>query len=376
MKKTNAFLFLISSLCLPALAGCDESTSDSDGKTYTYTVNFFDDSETPVQIGYAYIAEGESFKSLKKMDNAEAYDYETRKDTSNEFGIRYTFDKFVGTYADGTTNHKGEVISGDVDLNNILADCNVYATFKKTALEYRVNFKNGNSSFETYENKTFAWGEFASLPTTDPSTDPEWGRDTSFLGYSFNKTDSDLVKKTSPEAKFLHGKGEPSSAKEMYDENGNSYDLASLIAGSFYEDTATMDFYAYSGTWTKIGNFKSTSYPTVNYYAKFNNELRQFTCNFYSNGSKTTLVGSLELDFASNLTFDNETKTITGTYKGVTKTLSYASITVSIKYWYGNYSGDLEVPTKYRGQEISNLSTTNQTIPVMAGLSLWPIYYN
>ncbi len=375
MKKTNASLFLLASVCVPALVGCNSTDSQSNNKTYTYTVNFFDDSETPVQIGYAYVAEGEGVKSVKKMDGADAYDYETRKDTSEQWGVKQTFDKFVGTYAEDTVNHKGESVTGSVDLDNILADCNVYATFKEETLEYRVNFKNGYSSYENYDNQTFKWGSFASLPETDPTTDAEWGKDTSFKGYVFNKEDSGLITKTTTGYEFLHGKGDPSSAKVIYAEDGSEKDSSSIVVGSFYEDTEAKDFYAYSGSWTKIGNFKSTSYPTVNYLSKFNNEIKQFKVNFYTSSEKTTLLGSVELDYATNIVFDNETSTATGTCRGVTATFDYSSITSSIKYWYGAYSSASEVPSKYRGQEISNLSTSGQTIPIMADIDFWPIYY-
>lgn len=376
MNAKTLFLTFVFALSASALVSCGTDSSESGGsdkRTYTYTVNFYDDSAIPKQIGYAYVSEGEK-AVIHKMDGGTAYDYTSNSDVDPKYGTRDVFDCFKGTYDETKLNKRGETVTGEIDLNNILNDCDVYATFKNEPLTYKVAFKVGTSAYdkETYEGKTFTWGAFADLPATDPTTDEEWGYDTSFKGYTFNDAGTDLITKSNiSSAKFLHGEGTPVSST-LYDEDGNT---ATATTGSYYEDTTNMDFYAYSGTWTKIGNFKTTTSPKVTYLSKFNKTLKQFTVNFYSDSAKTILVGSAELDYASEVKFDNTAMTITGKKNGVDVSISFASfVTTAPNYWDGVYSSDESVPEKYRGQSITNHATSGQSIPIAAPIDFWPVF--
>ncbi len=369
MKTKNLLFSVVPLLSLIGLSACDETASDSDKKTYCYTVNFFDDSETPKQVGYAYVWEGEK-ATIKKMDNSDVYDYESHSGKAVAPGTKDVFSSWKGTYDETKLNRKGETIIGEVDLSNIQNDCNVYAHFENEPLSYKVSFKNGSSIYTNYDGATFEWGTFASLPETDPTTDEEWGYDTSLKGYSFGSSTNDLLTKANAsKARFLYGEGTPATS-DLFDMEGNK---AIATPGSLYEDTTNMDFYAYSGSWVRIGNFKSATHPIVTYISNFNHELKQFTVNFYKNSSKAErdLIGSLQLDYASKVHFDNESKTITGISKGEPVSLDFSSyITDYYQYWYGCYSSDLSVPSKYRGQEVGY----RQDVPIAADTSFWPIY--
>ncbi len=376
MNPKNALLIFAIALSSATLVGCGNDSSDSDAsdkRTYTYTVNFFDDSATPKQIGYAYVAEGEK-AIIRKMDEGDAYDYVSKSGIAPKYGTRDIFDSFKGTYDETKLNRRGEKVTGEVDLNNIQNDCDVYATFKNEPLTYKVAFKVGNSAYEkeTYEGKTFTWGSFAALPESDPTIDAEWGYDTSFKGYSFNDSETDLITKANASsAQFLHGEGNPESVT-LYNEDGLT---SSPTTGSYYEDTANMDFYVFSGTWSKVGNFSTTTSPKVTYLSKFNRNLKQFAVNFYTDSSKATLLATIELDYASDIKFDNQAMTISGKKEGVDFNFDFSSYVSSAPaYWDGVYSSDSSVPEKYRGQAITNHATSGQSIPIAAPIDFWPVF--
>lgn len=372
MTKRNFFLSFIAILSVAALTSCDEESSESDRRTYTYTVNFFDDSDTPVQVGYAYVSEGEKavFHSLMGKD---AYDYKSKATASIPVGKKNVFDSFKGTYDSSKLNKRGEVVEGEVDLTNIKNDCDVYAKFNLEDLTYRVAYRNGLTTLEDHANETFKWGQFASLPN-DPEGEKEWGYTNPFVGWNLdNGHFSDrLTRANANKAKFLHGEGNPNEITSLKDESGAT---SLATQGSFYEDTLTLDFYGYSGTfWYNLGNFDATTSPKVFYIAEFAHEVVQFTVRFYASAARETLLGSLELDYASTVSFDNNTFTISGTSNGEPTSLDVTSLGTKPVYWTGVHSSDSSVPEKYRGQPITNHATSGQKVPVAAPIDFWPVF--
>ena len=372
MKKRNVLLRALSllPLSMALLTGCDPQNSESDKRTFAYTVRYFDDSPTPVQVGYAYVARGEK-PLMRKMSDGEAYDFVSHSGNAIPFGKRSVFDKFSGNYDGSQLDEEGNPLTGAIDLNHIYGDCDVYASFRNDDLTYKVAYKNGPVTLDDHKGETFSWGTFPALPNEQETT-PEWGYDHSFLGFGLETNAASPINASNyANAKFLHGSGAPASAV-LYDQNS---DPAAATPGSFYEDTDTYDFYGFTGSWVKIGNFITSTSPKATFHSIFADEIVQFDVAIYSDAAKTTLLGTLSLDYSSSISFDNSLKRITGTKEGSSVSLDVSSLVGDINYWDGFYSDDENVDARYRGQNIADKRHEGQSVPIAAPAYFYPVFF-
>ncbi len=205
MKLTQLIRFGILASLSFLMAGCvaDETGSDGSGKAdgpRPCTVIYYDDAETPEQIGYSYVKPGASALTPRHYKEggryAEGYDYQTRKttmpvaDDNPNKPMTFVFSSFAGQYED----------ESPIDLYDIQADCNVYARFKKVAPSYRYVIRNGNK-IATYLNeldqevayeKTAEFPDLPVLPANGILSDAttlqdetlSWFEEDDFAGYT------------------------------------------------------------------------------------------------------------------------------------------------------------------------------------------------
>lgn len=362
MKKrfclTSVLLLAVGSVS--TLAGCEESGSGegSTNRTYTYTVRFFDDAPTPVQVGYAYVAEGESVSFVRKMNDADAYDYKTHSGIAVPFGNRCVFDHWAGVYEDSTP----------VDVTSIQGDCDLYANFVYAHLTYSVVFKNGSDVIDSDNDGAIEWGTFAALPQTAP-TKSLWGYDTPFEGYGFESGATEGWN-GGLTAKFLHGEGAPDSATK-YDEGAAV--VSTPTAGSFYEDTSTYDFYGFSGSWKLLGNFEDTLRPQVTYAALFGETLKDMLVTFYDGDpdSGGNVIGSHTFSYSTSITFSADKKSVSGEDSNGAFNLDLTSfLAEKVNYWTGTYSNAADVPERFRGQTVDRADPK-----AAAPCVLYPVFF-
>lgn len=188
MKKS---VRLFSSMALVGalglVTGCNSASSGSYSST-PFTVNFFDDSATPVQIGYAYTRPGHPAE-FRNMDGS-TYDYLSNSGTApNKVGEYLKFKEWKGTYGSDVSipeTYRGQ----SVDTTKIYADCDLYATFDKSVYSWNITFKSEGSSIKE-DGASFpgsiSFGSAVRAPSSDPAVSLErYGYDEPFLGYKFS----------------------------------------------------------------------------------------------------------------------------------------------------------------------------------------------
>ncbi len=136
-KKTSKILVFATTV---VLYGCSISTGSQSSNVFT--VSYYDDSETPVLVGYAYVIKGRQ-ANMRAVEGV-TYDKLSHSGKApSAVGKHYVFDGFRGTYEDGTT----------IDLSSIQSDCSVYAQFVEEDYSLSYTFKNGAVSLRDDSNE-------------------------------------------------------------------------------------------------------------------------------------------------------------------------------------------------------------------------------
>lgn len=408
----------VSSLCSCSGSSSDDSGT-SDGKTYSFVVDYYDDAG--IQVGYDYVPYGKPSRSVRKPAEKDAYDYKPHKsDLTITAGKRWVFSEWEGKYenvdatlpAYNNSEHPVPEIGETIDRNNIKADCSLKAEFVEEDITYTTRFysegsliKDGDTAYDN--NVKHAWGSFPAMPT-EPSKKSNYGYQTDFLGYGF-KSGGNSLKPFKSFGEFYYGYGEPDSVEQFYLTDGTS--VTEVSSGSLYEDISTkgedgyytLDLYGYDGEWNYIGSM-ATLNQKVSLYANYSEPKKvDFPVEIYSSydskssGAKpiatTTATFTHKMYFTEGddyytLTFKEEEKSQDSgtedqgtqgqeTQGSESQEESSHSTSVNIdkseisynkiRKWMGFYSDDDSISDLYRGKPMPDDAY------VFAPLSLFPI---
>jgi hypothetical protein len=356
--------------CLPLglvtlfLAGCASQEAYSGGKKML-TVRYFDDSSTPIEVGYSYVLSGEPavFVDEKAIGGA-SYDRQSHNPTDPAVGKYRVFASWSGYY---------EGSQAAVDLSSVTADCSVYATFSEQALTYRTEFYqdyNGIDYFyqadgSTY-GKTYAFPDLYDFPAVNPSDEKApWGHSYAFEGFYFKADSTAQIIDASASLAFFSGalaEGQLPTAK--------------AAPGSLYLDYGKTDgkrrnlLYGYNGaSWLSLGDMDQT--PTVFFRPAYVKNNVDFTVSFLNEQGASAALGSLAVEFGQGFTIgptasDGSTVFSTASSSTTIK-LAFPTGKTTVSGWVGVYSSDAAVDPVYRGNVAKNDA-------VYAPATFYPLY--
>ena len=187
MKKNKILNILILTASCITLGACSFTTSKEDSNVYT--VQYFDDSETPVMVGYAYVIKGRQ-ANMRELDGVS---YDKRSHSSaipSKVGSHFVFDGYEGQYEDGTP----------VDLNNVQGNCDVYAKFVEEDYKLSYVFKNGVDTIRDNNGNVIKpqikYGDVFDFSATTASMEyqnPKYGYDYDYKGVALSGDKKEVV---------------------------------------------------------------------------------------------------------------------------------------------------------------------------------------
>jgi hypothetical protein len=388
MKTSLRVFCLVSSTFLATifLTSCSGVSSNS-GITRSHTVIF--QNENGVEVGFQYVADGKPLDAPRPYNNV-AYDYAAVTKSTKAWN-KLVFSSWAGTY-DSLTNSSGE--KEVVDITSIKGDATVKAVFVDQAFGWKPLLHNGSSLIRPSSDKDpyFYGDKFLASDTTKfmpdftsvttPTTDEKWGYSANFKGYSLTKDTSSADAKfflpsVTTGANYYYGSGvigESGVTVKKYGED-TAYS-GSYAPSSLYEDMATENYYAYDGSWTKVGNIGTEKSGTVNYYAGFSSEKTTFHVEFFSDDTLASSLVSIEALFGEPLVISSVPSdehsalvTYTGASGATGQNVSLGTRTYSeLKRFTGSFSSATGVPSLWSGKTIAS------DYIIGASINLYPVY--
>lgn len=415
LKNIPCCLLLVA-VCF-SLGSCGATSNSEDSKTYSFLVEFYDDSDEPKKVGYAYAAYGQKINSLLPFEGEARYDEKSKQcpTPGKRFKSGFGNIDWHGTYSDidtslpiydkQETNSKVAPAEGEeIDISFIKGNCSLYARFKEEPIQYRAVFHDSISTIEGNDDMPYdygnihEWGTFVSLPDK-PEKASKYGYKNDYTGFGFHKASSSPFSSLTS-AKFYYGNGNPSSLTSFSIDESTTTIYAE--PGSFYEDLSaidenghyTLDLYGFDGEWTKLGSATSSKLTEVHYYANFSSDYKRTyevkVFNSYDDYANQSTSISLWGDYLSDIVFDAEYQKITTTNHRSRDNETNLDGSKKIRAWRGYYAKNViyedgegyslgkegnaineAVPEIYAGKPFLNLETENA---VMAPCSIFPIY--
>ena len=392
MKKAVRHILPVAVL---ALISCGTGADGSLGKGI-YKVQFFDDAPgEPQLVAYSYVVEGRDALDTIRYVGDTQYDYQSRSGKRPETPGNYkVFDKWAGTYSiDSSFSSSSSMASSldgePVDLTNVRADCDVYATFREES--YSIVFSQSDRG-ETIRDES---GEpvTMSLSYGDP-WDPDflldgtkedyapYGMEESYLGHNFGSLVDALesgvelraVDSLLESATWHSGEGEPA--------------LSSCPEGSFFlglpaEDEAnpTSDdyplYFRYLDEFYLLGSMGQAAF--VDLQTLYFREARDFPVYVYEDETLSNCLGTLYVTYTEAL----GSEASDGGWRlfvGESEILGEGATGVKARYFDYVEGGDNSVPgvpgaeiqakdvaENYRGQDA-------ELLHVMGAIKAWFVY--
>lgn len=385
-------------LAVLALVSCGTGTEGSLGKGI-YKVQFFDDTPgDPQLVAYSYVVEGRDALDTIRYVGDNQYDYLSHSEKRPEVPGNYkVFDNWVGTYSidpsssslSSSSSSESSLDGQPVDLTNVRADCDVYATFREES--YSIVFSQSDRG-ETIRSES---GDALtmSLSYGDP-WDPEflldgtkedyapYGMEETFLGHSFGSlvdalesgTDLKAIDSLLESATWHSGEGEPT--------------LSDCPEGSFYlglpaEDHAnpTSDdyplYFRYLDEFYLLGNMGQAAF--VDLQTLYLRETREFPVYVYEDETLANCLGTLYVPYTEALGSE-ATEGGWRLFVGDAEVIVQGATDVKAQYFDYVEEGDNSVPgvpgaeihakdvaENYRGQDA-------ELLHVMGAIKAWFVY--
>ena len=364
MSSSIGCLLLASSAAF--LAGCGDSSSVSYAST-PVTISYFDDAAVPNLVGYSYVkphSKATEMGHQQAYEDNSFYDYASRSGNPlTAVGNHWVFSGFKGQYPGG----------GEVDLNDVTADCSVYASFVERSYVYGIAYQNDDNE-QAFAETSLAWADQIACPVlasyqqvdyAHASANPNgfWGYDFQNPGDPSKTTPAfysvlDDTKKALPNLwTFASGVNAPTSPAA----SGTLYAVTAL--NDTHLTNPTYPLYLSNGdSWIELGTLASGL--TIKLRASYTMVKHSFTVSFYESkpavGVNPTVLGTLEVPFAEVFTLNADGTNLTASYGGVNEV--FASSHMSWEGFYANCEGI----KLYDGKTVSDLR-------VMADCAFYPI---
>jgi hypothetical protein len=333
------------------LAGCSSEGSTYSGKPML-TVRYYDDSSTPVEVGYSYVLSGEAavFMDEKAIGGA-SYDRKSHNPNDPAVGSYRVFSGWSGFYDESHLQA--------VDLQAVTADCAVYARFSERALSYKTEFYqdyNGIDYFyradgSTY-GATYSYPNLYAFPSVAPADEnAPWGHSYAFQGFYFKADSSATLIDPRYNLTFLSGALAEGALPSQ-----------TPIKGSLFLDYGKSDgarrnlLYGYNGTtWLSFGKMENA--PTVFFRPSYEKKNVDFVVSFLNEkggASLGTLAVTYQAPFTIGPTASDGTTTFTTATATTTIKLTFPDGKTSVTGWEGVYSSEASVDPVYRGNTAKN----------------------
>lgn len=343
--------------CAILLSACGASGSSTSRAASSYTVQYYDDSATPLRVGYSYIApikknssgvaygDGSNIGHYDKdYDGGKAYDFLSRSGKAlTKVGNHWTF------------NYWADEQGNPFDLTKVSGDCKVYAAFKESAYTYSILYYNDDLVKDVNHTETaktldsqpsyptgyasyqqINYGYSGATPLVTPG---------GFWGYDFsNPTDpnhpdfylkGDTAKKAiSSTWTLTYGIGAPSSGS--VGASGTLY--ADTTLNDAHNTNPTYPLYLSNGSeWLSLG--KLSEGVSIPLYAFYNKTEHSFSVTFYDQDPKNASAQqlgttSLAVPFQQKFVLNADGTNVTASYG--TSSLTFLSGKTK---WKGYFKG-------------------------------------
>ena len=393
MKK----VLYIQPVALLALVSCGGGEEGSLAKGI-YKVQFFDDTPgEPQLVAYSYVVEGrDALDSIRYVGETQ-YDYQSRSGKRPETPGNYkVFDSWVGTYSiDSESNSfsSSESLPLDgmaVDLTNVRADCDVYATFREESFSIVFSQSDRGETVRDEEGNPVtmtlsygdAWDSSFLLEGTKEDYAP-YGMKETFLGHNFSPLVDSLpsgvelkaVDSLLLSATWHSGEGEPS--------------VSSCPEGSFYlglpaEDVANPTsedyplYFRYLDEFYRLGNMGQSAF--VDLQTIYLRETRDFPVYVYEDETLSNCLGTIYVPYTEALLSVGTEDGWALSVEGGEEISVLGATGVRAQYFDYVEGGDNSVPgvpgavieakdvaPNYRGQEA-------ELLHVMGAIKAWFVY--
>lgn len=323
-------------LAFSALASCSSTSSSTSHASGTLTVQYFDDSPTPVRIGYSYVMPKGNANTMaheSKYEDGTSWNYVSRsKAALSKVGAYRQFDGW--TAMDG----------GAIDLSSVTSDLSVKAHFSEKEYTYSVNFYNDDNVKLTTSPSGLSWGVAPSFPTLVSYQQVDYAHPQAntqgFWGYDF--VNPSAGSSSAPNFALKSDANATSISTTLTFESGESKPDTAGVSGTLFAETALNDSYGCNPTypvylsdgtsWHSVG--KMADGLAISFLAHYTKKAHEFSVKFYDKdpekNNDETLLGEIKVPY---------TKAFTCVSASGTTTISYGTGSVAFSSSVASWSG-------------------------------------